>query len=311
MAQIDLKNTTVRIKDGTNKEGAVNNAGKTGAVDNIAGYAIGDSVIAVDTFVGAVAVGDRVVFSGHATEYVITAHVETASNTTSITISPVLTAALTDGEALSTDGYSVGEDTLTIDGFTGIIPVNSLLTFAGHDDAYRVTAHTETAGNTTSITITPALVEGVEDNEVINVGPNYVDVKIGEGNLTYEEKQAFTYTLDRGRLDTVKSGDEAPIDVRMDFTWEELTAATGDPPTVEDALKQEGAAAGWASASDDPCEPYAVDIEVINDPECGEEGTETVFLSEFRWESLNHDMRAGTVAVTGKCNITKAVKTRS
>lgn len=140
-----------------------------------------------------------------------------------------------------------------------------------------------------------------------------LEIKIGEGTLTYDETRNMEYTLDRGLLDTVREGDEAPMDVRFDFTWEFLKAVSttgAGTPTVEDALKQRGEAAGWVSSSADPCEPYCVDVEIDYVPPCGGELSEIITLPDFRYESLAHDISAGTVSVTGKCNATQAAIVR-
>ena len=141
-----------------------------------------------------------------------------------------------------------------------------------------------------------------------------VEVKIGEGNLTYNERRNMEYIKDKGLLDTVREGDEEPIEVRMDFQWEYLKSdSAATVPTIEEALKREGVSAAWTSSAADVCEPYAVDIEVINDPDCAgtiTEPVEVITLSDFRWESLEHDMRGGSVAVAGNCNVTRATLQR-
>ena len=143
-------------------------------------------------------------------------------------------------------------------------------------------------------------------------GAEELTVKIGEGNLTYSEARNIEYTLDRGTLDEVREGDEVPIDVSLDFVWEYLKGSTGSgTPTVEDVLKNTGEASDWVSTDADTCRPYAVDIEITYQPSpatCGD--MEIILLSDFRYESLDHDLRAGTVATTGKCNVTKATITR-
>jgi hypothetical protein len=141
---------------------------------------------------------------------------------------------------------------------------------------------------------------------------NELTVKIGEGNLTYTEARNMEYTLDRGVLDEVREGDQIPVDVSFDFVWEYLKGQTGSgTPTVEDALKNRGEASDWVSTDSDQCRPYAVDIEVTYAPTpvvCGD--MEIILLSDFRYESLDHDLRAGTVAASGRCNITDATVTR-
>lgn len=139
---------------------------------------------------------------------------------------------------------------------------------------------------------------------------NCVEVKIGEGNLTYSEKRAITYVKDRGRLDTCKLGDEDPVEVSLNFTWEFLRAASGGTPTVEEAFKKIGEAEGWESSSADPCEPYAVDVVVAYVPPCAAD-YEVIVLEDFRWESLDHDLKTGQVAVKGNCNVLQATVTHT
>ena len=139
-----------------------------------------------------------------------------------------------------------------------------------------------------------------------------VEVKIGEGNMTYSERRNMDYILDKGLLDTVREGDQVPVEVRFDFQWEFLkTDGAGPPPTVEEALKNEGAASAWISSATDPCEPYAVDIRLTNTPVCPGVKNEEIYLADFRWESLDHDLRANSVAVSGQANITRAAITRN
>lgn len=139
-----------------------------------------------------------------------------------------------------------------------------------------------------------------------------IEVKLGEGNFSYDEKRNMQYIRDRGVLDTVREGDEEPVDVRMDAQWEEITGATeATEPSVEDAMKQRGVAEEWTSTSDDPCEPYCVDLELTNTPDCEGVEPEVVLIQYFRWESINHDMKGGTLAFTGKANVKEANVTRT
>jgi hypothetical protein len=215
------------------------------------------------------------------------------------------------GAVNNASGYTTGATTMLVDTITGAIPTGASFTMAGADTIYDVTAHTETLGSTTSITFTPGLKTAATDNQVITFGGRRLYCKIGEGNITYDEKRTLEYKKDRGKLDTVREGDEEPIDVKLDMQWEFLTAATGATvPTPEDVLKQEGPASTWVSSSDDACEPYALDILIVYDPSCSGTEAEMILLQDYRYESLNHDAKAGTISTSGKCNVTKAVKTR-
>lgn len=138
--------------------------------------------------------------------------------------------------------------------------------------------------------------------------PTEVEVKIGEGNLTYTEARTIEYNLERGALSggTVREGDEVPVDVSMDFVWEYITSTTGS--SIVEMIK---GGDSLVSTDADACQPYACDITILYEPtptSCGDK--ETILLSDFRWESLDHDLSAGTISCSGKCNITEATVTR-
>lgn len=143
-----------------------------------------------------------------------------------------------------------------------------------------------------------------------DAGSNELEVKIGEGNLTWTEKVNRIYTKDRGILNDVRDGDEEPVEVSIDAIWEFLKADTGNPPSPIDVLKQRGEAAGWVSTDDDVCRPFAVDIEIEYEPPCGGEDREIITLSDFRYEQLQYDLRNASIAVSGKCNVTEATVER-
>lgn len=207
-------------------------------------------------------------------------------------------------------GYSAGATTMLVDGIVGIIPNGVVFTLASDstETKYRVTNHAETLGNTTSVTFTPGLAEAVLDDDVITFESRILTIKIGEGNLTFNEKQTIEYKRNRGILDQTRLGDEEPIDVSFDFWYEFLQASTGLTPSIEDVLKKRGEAADWlTSDQDDACQPYSVDIEILYTPLCTGEALELVTLPKFRWETLNHDLKAGTISCSGKCNVTQAL----
>lgn len=139
----------------------------------------------------------------------------------------------------------------------------------------------------------------------------FIDVKIGEGNLTYSEKRNVQYTLNKGNLDEVRLGDQVPMDVSLDAVWEYVSGgvSSAGAASIRDALKQEGAAATWLSTDLDSCRPYAVDLTIIYTPNCDGD-SEEVLLADFRVEELNFDLKAGTIAATGKCNAVESSVTR-
>lgn len=146
---------------------------------------------------------------------------------------------------------------------------------------------------------------------------NEIEIKIGEGNLTYSENRNIEYTLDRGNLDEVREGDQVPMDVSFDLVWEFIkgdASSGGAPPSVEDALKNLGNAASWVSTDADTCRPFALDIIIEYVPSCGagaQADQEIITLPDFRYETLDHDLRAGTISCSGRCNATQASVVRS
>jgi hypothetical protein len=208
-------------------------------------------------------------------------------------------------------GYMAGAVTMLVDGGASAAVIGDRFEVAGDTGVVHVvTAHSETLGITTSITFTPALGASVSDDAAITWLDHQLKIKIGEGTAQWTEKRPITYTKDRGRLDTVKLGDEDPIEVKLDFTWVFLKGDTSDPPTIEDVLKQRGNASTWVSSSSDQCEPYAINIIIVYTPPCPAK-KEIYNLHDFRYEDLGHDIKTGMVSVTGKCNVTEPVVTRA
>lgn len=203
-------------------------------------------------------------------------------------------------------GYAIGLATMAVDTFTEELDVGLTFTIAGDTTVYTITAESATLGATTSITFAPPLVMMAADNSNITVGPHNILIKLGDGNMTYTEKKARQYIKDRGLLSTVRNADQDPVEVKFDAQWEFLRAATGLAPSIEDVLKQRGNASNWVTSAADPCEPYAVDIIIKNEPPCGGIDIEIITLSDFRYEEIPHDTKAGTLAISGKCNILEA-----
>lgn len=224
------------------------------------------------------------------------------------------------GTAQVNESPSGGETDLDIDTIvlnttdTDLVPVGARFTIAGEANSpiHTVTARTPAGTSpTTNITFTPAIGSGVVLDAVITFLPQQLDIKIGEGNLTYTENKNYTYELDKGNLDTVREEDQAPLEISLEFVYEFVTTGTSESVTPVDALKQKNGAAEWVSSSSDQCEPYSVDVEIEHDPPCGTAETETTLFADFRYDSLEFDLSAATISVTGRCNVTEPTITRS
>jgi len=197
---------------------------------------------------------------------------------------------------------------------TELVPVGARFTVntVNNTTTYTVTARTPTdTSPTTNIEFSPAWgTETPAQNDVITFLPQQIDVTIGEGNLTWTEAKEYEYLLDRGNLDTVKEGDEQPLEVSLEFVYEHVTTGTSESITPVDAVKGIGGADEWVSSSDDLCEPYAVDLEVLHCVPCGSDEDERIVFPDFRYESLEYDLGEATISVGGRCNASDAIVTR-
>ena len=205
---------------------------------------------------------------------------------------------------------------VTTDTPTTMVPVGGRFTINSGttNQVYTISAETNTSNTVNNVVFSPnlataATVPSLAD--VLTFLPQRIEVKIGEGNLTWTEAKEYEYLRDRGNLDTVKEGDEQPVEISMEFVYEYVKASSGGDITPVDALKQSGEAAGWISSASDQCEPYAIDILAKHCVPCGTDEDEDALFQDFRYEGLDFDLQAATIAVSGKCNISEATMTRS
>ena len=193
------------------------------------------------------------------------------------------------------------------------VPVGARFTIAGETATtnHVVTARTPDSGTTTTITFSPALGDGTYITAAaLTFLPQLLYVKIGDGDVKYSENSQYHYDLDRGRLDVVRDGDDVPMDVSLNFTWEYTKSGTNQPPTPIEAIKGIGAASEWVSACTDGCQPYSVDLIMDYIPPCAPANEETYVFPTFRAEKRDHDFKSANVAINGKCNVTEPVITR-
>lgn len=201
---------------------------------------------------------------------------------------------------------------------TDLVPIGARLYLAGETTN---TVHTVTARDpsstspTTCVTITPALGAGTYNSgnstNVVTFIAQRIEVQIGEGNLTWTETKEYEYLRERGDLDTVREGDEQPVEMSLDFVYEYIKTESGQTITPVDAVKKAGEAAEWVTSSSDQCEPYAVDVLAKHCVPCGTDQDEDVLFTDFRYETLDFDIGEATIAVSGRCNVSEPTVTRS
>jgi hypothetical protein len=144
--------------------------------------------------------------------------------------------------------------------------------------------------------------------------PNEIEIKIGDGNLTWTEARTIEYTNDRGRLSERRETDDVPMSVTFQFNWDYIRGRTGggELPTPVDVLKHKNNASAWISTDPDECQPFSIDIIVQYEPECsGTEVDEIITLPKFVHESLDFDIDAGQIDCSGTCLSTEALSVRS
>ena len=308
MARIELRNCTVRVKDGLSGTGAINEP-TTPPAQNDTDFDI-DTIVLNTQDTDKVPLGARFTVAGETaatTVHTVTARTPaSASPTTNIVFTPPVATDAT----LMIDGISLN----TAD--TDLVPIGARFTIAGETAAttvHTVTARTPAdAGPTTEITFAPALGAGTyADGGALTFQAQQIEIKVGDGEVKYTEANEYKYDKDRGNLDTVREGDEVPMDVSLNFTFEHVKTGTGEAITPIDAIKGTGGASEWVTSSSDPCEPYAVDIEVEHVPPCGSADTETILFPDFRSEKRDYDFKNAMIAVSGKCNATEPEITRA
>jgi hypothetical protein len=217
---------------------------------------------------------------------------------------------------ISNASFAAGASSISVSGFTGMVTTGDQFTVAGDVDTsgypviHTVTAHHETMSNTDTIGFTPVSQATIANSAVITWLPHSLKIKIGEGNMQWTEKRPVTYVKDRGKLDTVRLGDQDPVEVKLDFLWIFLTTDTGTVPTPSEAIKRAGPAVAWVSSSADPCEPYAVNLRVIYTPPCTIK-REQYLVHDFRHEDLGMDLKTGQISVTGKSNALEVTSLRA
>jgi hypothetical protein len=230
------------------------------------------------------------------------------------TLTPSKTAVAEDDTSCKVSSVSIPT---AVGGHTHKVPVGARFTIDGETTpmVHVVTARVQDGTDehlTTDITFSPALGAGTYDTDAeITFQSQLLEVKIGDGNITYTEHNEYNYLLDRDNLDTVKEGKEVPMDVKWDSVYEHITTGTSENISPMDALKGIGAASEWITYAEDPCEPYAVAIEVEHVPPCGTTQGETTLFPDFRSETREVNFKDATISVTGKCNVIEPIVTRA
>lgn len=140
--------------------------------------------------------------------------------------------------------------------------------------------------------------------------PNELEFKFDEGNLTYSRKRNIEYRKDRGILDETREGDEEPLEVSLEGRFNCVVSSSGDPLSVTEFLEMTGNGSSLVSTGG-PCQPSAIDLVLEVDHDCDGVDDEIVTFPEFRFEDIGGDFRAGTLSISGKCNVVRPTSVRT
>ena len=109
--------------------------------------------------------------------------------------------------------------------------------------------------------------------------------------------------MDGGTLDSVREGDQVPMEVSFEGVWETLHTSgaegQGSVYSVLQALKAEDN----STYTGDACQPASCDLELAYAPDCAGDTDQTITFPWFRYESFQMDANAGTISVSGKCMV--------
>jgi|SRR3990167_2966020 len=132
-------------------------------------------------------------------------------------------------------------------------------------------------------------------------------IKVGNGTVAFTEHSDHEYVPNQGLIETgfVRDADEEPIDLKIDALFEFIKSdiGGGEGLTIDEFLNQENAGSSLISTGGSS-EPYAVDVEVVHDTPCSVDD-EAVAFEDFRVDTTNYDPKAGTLSITGQCNVTR------
>lgn len=330
-----MKNCYIGMQDGFSG---------TGEVDDMS-VSVSDTTILIDEDLNVlhddaqlVPVGARFTTAGVSTIRSITARnancqfqITIGADTTgtfTITVNGVTTAALNGTDTLSTiQAAVVGLSTVGAGNAVVTEPSADVfvIEFQGDlaDTAVTVSATptdldnfaTETlhvGGKTWSLTFTPAVAAGetISDGAVITYLPQRILMKVGDNDFEWNEPNEPIFDLDRDVLDGVRSGPEVPMELNYASVLNFLVASSGQPVTPYEALHRTGGAADWHTTSIDPCEPYCIDVFILDIPPCGSELAEVMYFRRFYPTNKRGSIRDAVLEIVGKCNATKPEVTR-
>ena len=204
------------------------------------------------------------------------------------------------------------EQTITVDG-------SSLTAANSH-----VLTQTQDGTTTWEITFTPAIASGSvpSDDDVITFYPRRIAFEVETGDFNYTFGRNPIIRRKRGRISGLREGDEKELEFSTSFSHSwlrvESTLSQGnlngsnlEDTTVYEVLNQQGFASDWTPSSHgDPCEPFSIDIVIVDAPTCGSEQAEVLIFPQAVPAEVSFSFNDGVGEMSGVCAATKPITHR-
>lgn len=179
---------------------------------------------------------------------------------------------------------------------------------------------TQSGAETWEVTFTPAIEAGSvpSDDDVITWYPRRLEFEVETGDFEWTEGANPVIRKPRGVIAGLRQGEEQEMTVSTSFSFSwmraETTAVEGavDDKTPYEVLHRIGFAADWLPSSHgSPCEPYTVDLVIVDSPDCGSEQAEIFIFPQFAFTELAPTVGSGVVNLSGTCVATRPIIQRA
>ena len=132
--------------------------------------------------------------------------------------------------------------------------------------------------------------------------PKTLVIPISTGDFAFDINIPAFIVMNRGKIDSRKTGDEAAIDISFSILFEQWSFGQGLSTgiSVADAFQGVGGAATWVST--DACGPFSINIQFdMNDP-CTPGKKETPLFGKFHADKLafKEGNESNSLAISGK-----------
>jgi hypothetical protein len=196
--------------------------------------------------------------------------------------------------------------TVTVDGSSLTAPNSHVLT------------QIQDGTTTWEVTFTPAIASGSvpADDDVITWYPRRLEFEPEGGEFEWGQTRERIIRKPRGIIKGSRRGVEQEMTVTTSFPFEFLRAQTTatdelDELTPYEVLEQEGFASDWMpSANGGVCEPYSIDLVIVDKPDCLSQQAQVWIFPQFDYTDLGPTVSEGIINLTGSCVAKKPITYR-